>query len=57
MPAKSAKQFRLMAMIAHDKKTNKSIGPSKEVAKKFVKATPKKKRSLFMRKNKDRDDD
>lgn len=53
MPAKSAKQYRLMAMIAHGKKPSnlKSIGPSQEVAEEFVKKTPKKKRSIFMRKH------
>lgn len=49
MPAKSGKQFRLMAMIAHGKKPLKSIGPSKEVAEEFVRKTPKKKRSIFMK--------
>jgi hypothetical protein len=39
-----------MAMIAHGGKSSKGIGPSKEVAKEFVDATPPKKRSLFMRK-------
>lgn len=52
MPAKSAKQYKFMAMIAHGKKPNnmKSVGPSKEVAEEFVHKTPKKKRSLFMKK-------
>lgn len=51
MPAKSAKQFRFMAMIAHGGKSNTGVGPSKEVAEEFVKKTPKKKRSLFMKKS------
>ena len=50
MPAKSGKQFRFMAGIAHGMKTNKGIGPSEEVAEEFVKKTPKKKRSMFMKK-------
>lgn len=52
MPAKSGRQFRFMAMIAHGKKPNKTgngVGPSKEVAKEFVRETPKEKRSMFMR--------
>lgn len=58
MPAKSARQFRLMAMIAHGGKSNKktksgkTIGPSSEVAEEMVHKTPAKKRSLFMRKKK-----
>ncbi len=47
MPAKSAKQYRFMAMIAHGK--GNSIGPSKKVAEEFVKKTPAKKRSQFMK--------
>jgi hypothetical protein len=50
MPAKSAKQYRFMAMIAHGGKSNKGIGPSKEVAEEFVHKTPAKKRSMFMKK-------
>jgi hypothetical protein len=55
MPAKSGKQYRLMAMIAAGKKPSKSksssgVGPSEEVAKEFVSKTPEKKRKLFMRK-------
>ena len=53
MPAKSAKQFKLMAMIAHGgKMTNKAksaIGPSEAVAKEFVSKTSPKKRSEFMK--------
>lgn len=59
MPAKSAKQYRFMAMIAHGKKPDKGgkgLGPSKEVAEEIVKKTPKKKRSLFMKKKKGSDD-
>jgi hypothetical protein len=47
MPAKSAKQYKFMAGIAHGMKS--SIGPSKEVAEEFVKKTPPKKRSQFMK--------
>ena len=47
MPAKSAKQYRLMQAAAHG---NSSMGPSKEVAKEFIKKTPPAKRSLFAKK-------
>lgn len=51
MPAKSSRQYRFMAMIAHGgKPKNNTIGPSKEVAREFIDKTPKKKRSLFMKK-------
>lgn len=46
MPAKSAKQYGMMQAIAHGAK-NMGVGPSKKVAKKFVKETPKDKRSMF----------
>lgn len=49
MPAKSAAQYKFMQMMAHDKK-KMNAGPSPEVAKEFIKKTPKKKRSLFMKK-------
>ena len=49
MPAKSAKQFRFMAGIAHGMKPNDGIGPSKAVAEDFVKKTPSKKRKMFMK--------
>lgn len=49
MPAKSAKQFRMMAAIAHGAKSKTGIGPSKEVAQEFVKETPKDKKSSFMK--------
>lgn len=51
MPAKSAKQYKFMAAIAHgtSDKTDK-YGPSKKVAEEFIKKTPKKKRSQFMKK-------
>lgn len=50
MPAKSAKQFKFMAMAAHNPSKMRSIGPSKAIAEEFVKKTPKAKRSEFMRK-------
>ncbi len=52
MPAKSAKQYRFMAMIAHGGKPYKSkgVGPSQEVAEEMVHKTPPKKRSSFMKK-------
>jgi len=52
VPAKSGKQYRFMAMIAHGGKSNKGIGPSEAVAKEMVKKTPAKKRSMFMKKSK-----
>jgi hypothetical protein len=48
MPAKSAKQYRFMEMIAHGKKKS-GIGPSKKVAEDFIHATSKSKRSEFMK--------
>ncbi len=51
MPAKSAKQYRYMQMMAHNPpKPMKGMGPSPAVAEEFIKKTPKKKRSLFMKK-------
>lgn len=48
MPAKSGKQFRFMQLIAHGGKSNKDgVGPSKELAEKFVRETLKEKRKLF----------
>ena len=49
MPAKSAKQYALMAGVAHGMKPRGGIGPSPEVAKEFVSKTPPKKRSAFMK--------
>lgn len=50
MPAKSAKQFRFMAGIAHGMKPSSGkIGPSKDVAEEFVKKTSANKRREFMR--------
>lgn len=52
MPAKSAKQYRFMQMMAHNpgKKRTDSKGPSPEVAKEFIEKTSAKKRSSFARK-------
>ena len=52
MPAKTAKQYRFMQMIAHGKKPDKSkgLGPSPEVAKEFISKTSPEKRSQFARK-------
>lgn len=52
MPAKSARQYKFMAGIAHGMKSKGGVGPSEEVAEEMVKKTPAKKRSLFMKKNK-----
>lgn len=49
MPAESGKQFRFMAGIAHGMKPMHGVGPSKKVAEEFVKKTPPKKRSSFMK--------
>jgi hypothetical protein len=48
MPAKSGKQYRFMAMVAHSPK--KMGGPSEAVAKEFIKKTSKKKRSEWAKK-------
>jgi len=50
MPAKSSKQYKFMQAVAHSK--DKGIGPSEAVAKEIIKKTPKKKKSLFMKKDK-----
>jgi len=49
MPAKSEKQYKFMQAVAHGA-VSKAAAPSKAVAKEFIKETPKKKRSLFMKK-------
>lgn len=46
MPIKSAKQFRLMEGAAHGDSKLKSLVPP-DVAAKFLKETPKKKKSIF----------
>jgi len=50
MPAKSAKQYRLMQMALHNPEKMKSAGPSKEVAKEFIEKTPASKRKSFSKK-------
>lgn len=52
MPAKSAKQYKFMQMMAHNpgKKNTKGVGPSPEVAEEFIKKTSPEKRKLFSRK-------
>jgi hypothetical protein len=45
LPAKSAKQYGLMQAAAHG--NLRGMGPSPEVAREFIKATPPKKRSKF----------
>lgn len=52
MPAKTARQYRFMAGIAHGMKPSGGVGPSQEVAEEFVHKTPAKKRSMFMKKKK-----
>ncbi|MFZ2196998.1 MAG: hypothetical protein WAV13_04645 [Thermodesulfovibrionales bacterium] len=49
MPAKSAKQYGMMAGIAHGMKPRSGIGPSQEVAAEMVHKTPAAKRSKFMK--------
>lgn len=50
MPAKSARQYNFMQMIAHGKKKKKNgVGPSKEVAQEFIEKTSKSKRKEFAR--------
>ena len=48
MPAVSGKQFRKMAAVMAGK--SKGMGPSKAVAREFVKATPPAKRKLWSKK-------
>ena len=51
MPAKSAKQYRFMQMIAHGSKPSGiDTGPSKEVAREFIEKTPKNDRKKWSRK-------
>jgi len=51
MPAKSAKQYRFMQMMAHnpEKKRGKGAGPSKEVAEEFIHKTSASKRKQYAR--------
>jgi len=50
MPAKSAKQYRFMAGIAHGMKPRKGIGPSKEVAGEMIHKTSPKDKLKFSKK-------
>lgn len=50
MPAKSEKQYKFMAGIAHGMKPRGGVGPSEAVAKEFVDKTPPEKRKMFMKK-------
>lgn len=53
MPVKSKKQLKFMEGIAHGMKSNRGIGPSKEVAEEMLKKTSKdKKRELMLSKKK-----
>lgn len=47
MPAKSRKQYRMMAMVAHDPAAAKRLGIPQSVGAEFVEKTPKKKRSAY----------
>ncbi len=49
MPAKSGKQYRFMQAVRSGASFVKD-GPSKEVAEKFIRETPKSKRSQYSRK-------
>lgn len=49
MPAKSGAQYRLMQAALHGN-LRKEGGPSKEVARHFIEATPAKKRKQFAKK-------
>lgn len=54
MPAKSAKQYKFMQMMAHnpEKKKLKGIGPSPEVAKEIINKTPTEKRKQYSKSDK-----
>lgn len=47
MLAKTGKQYRMMAMAAHDEEAAKRVGVPMHTAKEFVKKTPAKKRKQF----------
>lgn len=47
MPAVTGKQYRLMAMVAHDPAMAKKMGMKQSMAEEFVHATSAKKRSLW----------
>ncbi len=52
MPAKSAKQYRFMQMMAHnpEKKNTKGAGPSKKVAEEMIHKTSSSDRKKFSKK-------
>jgi len=50
MPAKSAKQYRLMVGVAHGMKPKHGAGPSPEVAREFVEKTSKSLRKKWSKK-------
>jgi len=50
MPAKSAKQYRLMQAAAHNPEVASRTGISADVAEEFVHKTPAKKRSAWSKK-------
>jgi hypothetical protein len=49
MPAKSAKQYKLMQTVLHGVGPTVKDSPSKAVAREIVEKTPKKQRSMFSR--------
>lgn len=49
MPAKTGKQYRFMQAVAHGSSNKVDGGPSKAVAKEFIKKTSKEKRKEFSR--------
>jgi len=52
MPAKSAKQYKFMQMMAHNPDKSNIAGPSKKVAEEMIHKTSKSDRSRFMKKKK-----
>lgn len=50
MPAKSAKQYRFMQMMAHNPEKANSKGPSPKVAREFIEKTSAKKRKQWSKK-------
>lgn len=49
MPAKTGKQYRLAAAVAHDPRMAKKTGMPMDVAREMVEKTPAKKRKAFMK--------
>ena len=47
MPSKSEKQYKLMQVALHNPSKLRSAGPSPQVAKECINATPKAKRKLW----------